>query len=137
MSDTPYRIPVIKLWDNILVSLQGEIGDDVARELCDEILRNIHNTHATGLVIDVTGVWLMDSHLCAILTMIARSARLIGTQTIISGMNPEIAITLQSMGAELQGARTALTLEQALAMLGIVAGPRPAPSEKGALARRG
>jgi rsbT antagonist protein RsbS len=70
-------------------------------------------------VIDVTGVWMIDSHLCAVLSHLASCARLMGTRTIISGLSPEIALTLQTMGVELQSMQTALTVEQALEMLGL------------------
>jgi rsbT antagonist protein RsbS len=70
-------------------------------------------------VLDLTGVWIMDSHLCSVLSNLASAARLMGTPTIISGLSPEIAMTLQTMGVELESVQTALSLEQALAMLGL------------------
>ena len=68
---------------------------------------------------DVTGLWLMDSHLCAVLSQIASAARLMGSETVICGMAPEIALTLQAMGLELSNVGTELSLEQALARLGV------------------
>jgi rsbT antagonist protein RsbS len=113
------RLPIIKLWDRILVPIQGEITDDLAEQLSHEVLREIHASGAHGLVLDLTGVWIMDSHLCSVLSNLASAARLMGTPTIISGLSPEIAMTLQTMGVELQAVRTALSLEQALTMLGL------------------
>src|SRR6185369_11834724 len=113
------RLPIIKLWDRILVPIQGEISDDLASQLSEEILKVIHRSGAHGLVLDLTGVWIMDSHLCSVLSHLAAAARLMGTPTIISGLSPEIAMTLQTMGVELNSVRTALSLEQALAMLGL------------------
>src|SRR6185437_3690335 len=107
------------LWDRILVPIQGEITDDLAEMLSQEVLREIHESGAHGLVLDLTGVWIMDSHLCSVLSNLASAARLMGTPTIISGLSPEIAMTLQTMGVELTEVRTALSLEQALAMLGL------------------
>src|SRR5512143_3338114 len=103
------RLPIIRLWDRVLVPLQGEITDELA-----EVLKAIHQSGAVGLVLDLTGVWIMDSHLCAVLSNLAASAKLMGTPTIISGLSPEIAMTLQTMGVELHAVRTALSLEQAL-----------------------
>lgn len=114
------RLPIIKLWDRILVPIQGEITDDLAEMLSQEVLREIHESGAHGLVLDLTGVWIMDSHLCSVLSNLASAARLMGTPTIISGLSPEIAMTLQTMGVELEAVRTALSLEQALTMLGLV-----------------
>jgi rsbT antagonist protein RsbS len=113
------RLPIIKLWDRIVVPIQGEITDELAGQLSQEILREIHQSGAHGLVLDLTGVWIMDSHLCSVLSNLASAARLMGTPTIISGLSPEIAMTLQTMGVELVSVQTALSLEQALAMLGL------------------
>lgn len=113
------RLPIIKIWDQILVPLQGEVTDRLAERLSQEVLDAVHEHGAAGLVIDVTGVWMIDSHLCAVLSHLASCARLMGTRTIISGLSPEIALTLQTMGVELQSMQTALTVEQALEMLGL------------------
>src|SRR4051812_26624863 len=119
MSTELRRLPIIKLWDRIVVPIQGEITDEIAGQLSHEILKVIHQSGAHGLVLDLTGVWIMDSHLCSVLSNLASAARLMGTPTIISGLSPEIAMTLQTMGVELESVRTALSLEQALAMLGL------------------
>jgi rsbT antagonist protein RsbS len=119
MSTELRRLPIIKLWDRIVVPIQGEITDEIAEQLSSEILKVIHQSGAHGLVLDLTGVWIMDSHLCSVLSHLAAAARLMGTPTIISGLSPEIAMTLQTMGVELESVRTALSLEQALAMLGL------------------
>ena len=113
------RLPIIKLWDRIVVPIQGEITDELAELLCNEVLKVIHESGARGLVLDLTGVWIMDSHLCSVISNLAGAARLMGTPTIICGLSPEIAMTLQTMGVELQSVRTALSLEQALGMLGL------------------
>jgi rsbT antagonist protein RsbS len=119
MKNEPNRIPIIKLWDVLLVPLQGEISDSLSEQLCDEVLTKISKTATTGLVIDVTGLWLMDSHLCAVLARIASAAALMGSRTVVCGMSPEIAFTLESMGLEMRDARTALSLEEALGLLGM------------------
>ena len=119
MSKELRRLPIIKLWDRIVVPIQGEITDELASQLSQEILREIHVSGAHGLVLDLTGVWIMDSHLCSVLSNLASAAKLMGTPTIISGLSPEIAMTLQTMGVELESVQTALSLEQALARLGL------------------
>ena len=73
------RLPIIKLWDRIVVPIQGEITDELAGQLSQEILREIHQSGAHGLVLDLTGVWIMDSHLCSVLSNLASAARLMGT----------------------------------------------------------
>jgi rsbT antagonist protein RsbS len=113
------RLPIIRLWNRVVVPIQGEITDDLAEQISHEVLKAIHESGPRGLVLDLTGVWIMDSHLCSVLSNLAASARLMGTPTIISGLSPEIAMTLQMMGVELEGVATALSLEQALTMVGL------------------
>ena len=120
MTDEGARIPIIRLWHLLLVPLQGQVSDDMAEVLSRSVLDTIHRSEVSGLVIDVTGLWLMDSHLCSLISKLALAAKLMGTETTICGMSPEIAITLQAMGLEIGDVRTALTLEEALAGMGIV-----------------
>lgn len=127
------RLPVIKVWDQVLVPLQGEISDAVAERLFDQVLETIKESGAEGLIIDLTGIWMIDSHLCAVLSRLAASARLMGAESIMCGMNAQIAITLQSMGIDMGQVRTALTLEEAFRSLGI---GRVAPKHEDKLAAR-
>ena len=123
MSQRINRIPIIRLWRLLLVPVQGEITDTHAEQLRHEVLSEIHAQGSDGLVLDVTGLWLMDSHLCAVLTRLAQAAALMGTRTVVCGMSAEVALTLPSRGLELRAVRTSLTLEEALQSFG-VAGPR-------------
>lgn len=113
------RLPIIKAWNQILVPLQGEISDALAERIRDHILMTIRDSGAEGLIIDVTGVWMMDSHLCSVISNIAASARIMGTACIICGMSAQIALTLHAMGIDLVNVKTALTLEEAFATLGV------------------
>jgi rsbT antagonist protein RsbS len=119
MKEDANRLPIIRLWNQILVPLQGEITDEVADRLRSSVLETIYSTGADGLVIDVTGVWTIDSHLCSVISRLAAAAQLMGTRSIICGMSADIAITLQTMGIEMSGVRTALTVEEAFAILGV------------------
>jgi rsbT antagonist protein RsbS len=119
MEAKPDRLPIMKMWNLILVPLQGEISDDLVDEIRRHVLETIRDSGADGLVIDLTGVWMMDSHLCSVLTKLAASARLMGTPSILCGMSAAIALTLQTMGIELGGIRTALTVEEAFEAFGI------------------
>jgi rsbT antagonist protein RsbS len=116
-SDTD-RIPVIRLWDHLLVPLQGDVSDPQAELLSDEVLHRVRRGRCVGLVIDVSGLGFIDSHLCMMLRNLATSARLMGTDTVVSGLSPEVAMTLQSMGLTLEGVATALNLDHALELLG-------------------
>lgn len=144
MDEQYARIPIIKLMDQLLVPLQGDVTDERADRLTDEVLAQIQETGARGLVVDITGLWMVDSHLCATLSNLAASAQLMGTRTVLCGMRPEIAMTLQTMGVELKGVKMTLDLEEALEWLGFrmvraddveeddeAAALLPAPEEEG------
>ncbi len=109
----------IRLWDCLLVPFQGEVGDDQAQQITAEILFRIKTQHCANVLLDLSGVGTLDSHLCAKLVQLARAARMMGAQTVISGMRPEIAMTLEAMGIRLKDMLTVATLEDALERLGI------------------
>jgi rsbT antagonist protein RsbS len=119
MDDDYNGIPIIKFWEFLLVPLQGDMTDDMAGQLVSAVLDRIHKEGSSGLVIDITGLWLVDSHLCAVLSQLASAAKLMGAQTLISGMKPEIAMALETMGITLQNVTTTLDLETALDQLGV------------------
>ena len=126
MDDHYARVPIIKAWNLLLIPLQGEMTDDLANELTNEVLDRIHQLGCLGLVIDITGLWIVDSHLCAVLSQLSSAAALMGAKTFISGMKPDIALALETMGVQLKGVSTTLDLEDALELLGI-----RGPSEQG------
>jgi len=113
------RIPTLKLWNLLLVPLQGDIDDRRGNDLCEDVLRAIEREETAGLIIDVTGLWLMDSHLCSVLSTLASATALMGTRTVLCGLSPEIAITLQTMGLDMPDVATVPSLEDALELLGI------------------
>ena len=119
MEDEFNGIPIIKFWEFLLVPLQGDMTDDMAGQLVSSVLERIHTEGSSGLVIDITGLWLVDSHLCSVLSQLAAAAKLMGARTIISGMKPEIAMALETMGITLQNVTTTLDLETALDLLGV------------------
>jgi len=135
MDEAYNQIPIIKLWHLLLVPLQGEMTDDVASRLMSEVLERIYRDGSSGLVIDITGLWIIDSHLCSVLSQISDAAALMGARTVICGMKPEIALTLETMGVHLDNITSSLDLEGALALLGV---PKPDTRaiQKNALAKR-
>jgi rsbT antagonist protein RsbS len=116
MSDT-IRIPIIKLRDVLIVSIQVSLSDAVVMQLKDDITNKIEHSQARGLVIDVSGIDIMDSYISRTIRDIGLVARLMGVRTVISGLDPMIAMTLVEMGLELKGVQTALDLESALELL--------------------
>jgi rsbT antagonist protein RsbS len=114
---TASRIPIISLYGNLIVPVQGTIGDEAMSQLTDDVTRCIEHDEARGLVIDVSGVALMDSFITRNIRDLALTARLMGVATIVSGLQPAVAITLVEMGLEIHGLDTALNLERALERL--------------------
>src|SRR5262245_18413448 len=113
------RVPVIRLWSRLVVVLQGDISDEVAARLMDDVLEEIRRSGAAGLVLDVSGILVVDSHLVHVLSSLAQAALIMGTPAVVCGMSPEVAMTLQMMGAEPKFMQTALSLEDALRRLGV------------------
>jgi rsbT antagonist protein RsbS len=117
--DNLVAIPVLSIYRRLLVSLQGDVSDSQMEELTRTVLKRIHETNAEGLVIDTSGIWMMDSHMCAVLGRLAAAARLMGARPVLSGLSPSIVMTLQTMGIDLSGVETALGVEEALETLGL------------------
>lgn len=113
------RIPIIELWGQLLVPLQGDVGDAQMHALEVAVLERVRDRGPEGLVLDVSGVEMMDSHLCAVLGRLATAARLMGTRPVICGLSPAIALTLEALDVDLGDVETALGLESALVALGI------------------
>lgn len=108
------RIPIIKLYGNLIVSIQVSLSDRLVMGLKDDITAAIVRHDVTGLVIDVSGIDVMDSYISRALRDVSLIARLMGVGTVISGMHPVIAVTLVEMGLDLEGMHAAMDLEAAL-----------------------
>lgn len=108
------KIPIIRLYDSLIVSIQVTLSDHLVLRLKEDVALEIERGGANGLIIDVSGVDLMDSYISRTIHDIALISRLMGVETVITGMQPAIAMTLVEMGMVLEGVRTALNLESAL-----------------------
>ncbi|RJQ29296.1 MAG: STAS domain-containing protein [Peptococcaceae bacterium] len=111
------RVPILKMGDTLILTLQLELHDEMAFRLQEDILKKIYETRARGLVIDVSAVSLVDSFMGRMISDTAIMARTMGVESVLVGVQPDIAITLQEMGLELKGVHTALNLEKGLALL--------------------
>ncbi len=112
------NVPIIRMGDKLLVSIQGSLHDRQAIQLQDDILEAIRKNGSGGLVLDISAVPIMDSYIARILNNIAREASVMGTRSVIVGMQPAIAIALVTMGLEFENLETALNLEYALELFG-------------------
>ncbi|WP_314225633.1 STAS domain-containing protein [Streptomyces zaehneri] len=106
------------LGDILLVTLQGELHDGTAEQLQQDIAHRIAHSTTTGVVIDISGVDIVDSFPGRILADIASTARLLAARTVPAGMRPAVAITLVELGLTLPGPHTALDVDRARELLG-------------------
>ncbi|MHB9848434.1 STAS domain-containing protein [Streptomyces sp. Tue6028] len=119
------HVPVLKLGNVLLVTLQGELHDRAAEQLQHDIGEAIEASSVTGVVIDISGVEIVDSFLGRVFAEIAAQAKLLAAQTVVAGMRPAVAITLVELGLTLPGLRTALDAQQAMQMLDRASAPVP------------
>ncbi|MER7719677.1 STAS domain-containing protein [Streptomyces flaveolus] len=110
-------VPVLALGDTLLVTLPGELHDGVAEQLQQDITHRIARSTVSGVVIDISGVDIVDSFLGRVLAEIAAGARLMAVRTVLAGMRPAVAITLVELGLALPGLVTALDVERAMELL--------------------
>ncbi len=106
-------IPIIKLRDNLIVSIQIELTDMLVAELKENVALEVRLHEVSGLVLEVSAVDFLDSYIANSIQQIAKIAGCMGVQTILAGLDPSVAITLVEMGADM-GVETALNLESAL-----------------------
>ncbi|MEG8276108.1 STAS domain-containing protein [Streptomyces sp. AHA2] len=112
-----FTVPVLRLGDVLLVTLQGELHDAMAEQLQHDVATRIAQSRVTGVVIDISGVEIVDSFLGRVLAEIAAGAKLLAARTVLAGMRPAVAITLVELGLTLPGLRTALDVERAMELL--------------------
>ncbi|GGQ53471.1 STAS domain-containing protein [Streptomyces sp. MAD19A] len=111
------HVPVLRLGDVLLVTLQGDLHDGMASQLQQDLAETIVASRVTGVVIDISGVEIVDSFLGRVLAETAAQTELLAARTVVAGMRPAVAITLVELGLTFPGLRTALNTEAALAML--------------------
>lgn len=106
--------PILTIGEVLLVSIQEDLSDDEIVELQDQIITRVSDTRSAGLVIEISAIDMVDSYMARVLNEISTMVSILGSQTVITGMQPAVAITLVDMGSELIGVKTALNLEQGL-----------------------
>ena len=111
------KIPILKIDEFLIASIQIELQDASAVQFKDDILQAISDHNARGVVVDLTAVEVVDSFLGRIIGDVAEMARLMGARVVVTGLQPAVAITLIELGLELRSVVTALNLEKGLAKL--------------------
>jgi rsbT antagonist protein RsbS len=122
------QIPILKIGDCLLVSIQVDMHDQLAMALQDDLTRKIVASRARGVMIDISSLEIVDSFIGRMLNNIAAMSRVLDAVTVVVGMRPAVAITLVELGLTLTGVRTALDVDRGLALVrGMVADDADAP----------
>ena len=111
------RIPILKLENVLLVSIQVDMHDQLALALQDDLTQKIVATRCRAVLIDISALEMVDSFMGRMLGNIASMSRILDAQTVVVGMRPAVAITLVELGLALPGIRTALSVDAGLALL--------------------
>ena len=110
-------VPILKQGDVLIASIQAALTDHDLIQLKDDMAEKVGRFRSRGVIIDVTALDVMDSFATRTLRMIAATAKLRGAQTVVVGVQPEVAISIIQLGLRLQGMATALDLEEGLVLL--------------------
>jgi rsbT antagonist protein RsbS len=119
---TPETAPIIRLGSNLLVSLQGDLDDASVLRLEDQITREIVRTRAKGTLIDVGGLAVVDSFIARVIARIASMVRLLGSEAVVVGIQPAVAITLVELGISMEHVHTALNAGRGMELLTLLQG---------------
>ena len=111
------RIPILKMGNCLLVTIQVDMHDRLAMTLQDDLTSKIVKDRAKGVLIDISALEIVDSFMGRMLGDIAAISRVLDAETVVVGMRPAVAITLVELGLSLPGVRTALNVERGMALL--------------------
>jgi rsbT antagonist protein RsbS len=111
-------VAILRQGDVLVASVQSDLSDSQVLALRDELADRVGRLRARGVVVDVTALDVIDSFVARLLRSIAVAARLRGADTVVVGIQPDVAIAMVQFDLNLQPLRTALDLDEALAILG-------------------
>lgn len=111
------RIPILQMGSYLLVTIQVDIHDQLALALQDDLTEKISKTSAKGVLIDISALEVVDSFMGRMLVSIASMCKILNATTVVTGMQPAVAITLVELGLSLQGVITALNVNRGVKIL--------------------
>jgi len=118
------KITILQLKDILLTSIQVDLTDEDVLEFQADILDKVKKTEAAGIIIDISTLDVVDSFMARVLNETATMVRLLGTEAVICGMQPEVALALVEMGREIVGVETAVNLDHGMEKLQELVGKR-------------
>src|SRR5580658_3064313 len=111
------RIPILRMGEFLLVTIQVDMHDQLALRLQDDLTRSIEKKGAKGVLIDISALEMVDSFIGRMISDISEMARILDAKTVLVGMQPAVAITLVELGLSLPGVATALNVERGMLLL--------------------
>lgn len=111
------RIPILRMGKFLLVTIQIDLYDRLATNLEADLVQMVNKTGASGVLIDISALSIVDSFMGRILGNIGSMSRIMDAETVVVGMQPAVAITLIELGLELKGVHTALNVERGMDLL--------------------
>jgi rsbT antagonist protein RsbS len=111
------KIPILKMGPFLLVTIQVDLYDRLALNLESDLVQMVSKTQASGVLIDISAVSIVDSFMGRIIGNIASMSKILDAQTVVVGMQPAVAITLVELGLPLKGVYTALNVEKGMDLL--------------------
>ena len=125
------EVPILKQGNYLIASIQSALSDSDLAQLRDALVERVGRLRSRGVIIDLTALDILDSFATRTLRDTAHMIRLRGAETVIVGMQPEVAFTMVQLGLSLPDIATALDLEEGLIYLGRKTGPRDTPRTRG------
>lgn len=111
------QVPILKQGDFVIASIQSALTDDDLLQLRDALVQQVGRYRSKGVIVDVTVLDVMDSFAVRTVRDIAHMTRLRGAETVIVGIQPDVAFAMVQLGLKLEGIACALDLEEGLAYL--------------------
>jgi rsbT antagonist protein RsbS len=111
------EVPMLRMGEHLLVTLRGDLDDTTVELIEREVTREVSRTRASGVLLDVSGLAIVDSFVARVIARLVGMVRLLGAESTIVGIQPAVAITLVELGVPMAHVHTALNAEQGMARL--------------------
>jgi rsbT antagonist protein RsbS len=111
------RIPILRMGEYLLVTIQVDLHDQLALTLQNDLTSSIAKFGSRGVLIDISGLDIVDSFIGRMISNIAGMAQILDARTVVVGMQPAVAITLVELGLSLPGVHTALNVDRGMKLL--------------------